>query len=323
MAENIRMYWLHVLTPLHVGVGQGVGFIDLPIMREKVTGWPLTPGSSVKGVISDRFDPAGEKRKKKKGEAGYDAQFIAAFGRADADGESANSGSLVFTDARLVCLPVRSLFGTFAWVTSPLALQRLKRDLDAAGLGSGLPGDCSISDKAHLPKDFFSALQGDDGKIYLEDLDFESQPCPTAEAWSDKLKEWIFPGDATLQTWQKIFKERFVILPDGSFDFLCETATEVNARIRIKQETKTVDSGALWYEESLPTESILAGLVWCDKVFPKDVATPQKLLKDYCFQELALQIGGKATVGKGRVRCLFRGTQATTTVGKEQGHVHP
>lgn len=320
MTENIRMYWLHVLTPLHVGVGQGVGFVDLPIMREKVTGWPLTPGSAVKGVISDRFDPTGEKRKKKKGEAGYDAQFIAAFGRADGDGESANSGSLVITDARLACLPVRSLFGTFAWVTSPLALQRLKRDLDAAGLGAALPADCQTSDKAHLPKDFPSALRGDDGKIYLEDLDFDSQPCPTAEAWSDKLKEWIFPGDAT---WQEIFRERFVILPDGSFDFLCETATEVNARIRIKQETKTVDSGALWYEESLPAESILAGLVWCDKVFPKDVATPQKLLEDYCFQELALQIGGKATVGKGRVRCLFNGNQATTNAGEEQGHANP
>ncbi|MGH7772970.1 MAG: type III-B CRISPR module RAMP protein Cmr4 [Candidatus Binatia bacterium] len=319
MAENVKMYWLHVLTPLHVGAGQGVGFIDLPIIREKVTGWPLTPGSAVKGVISDRVDPTGEKRKKKKGEAGYDERFIGGFGRADQDGESANSGSLVFTDARLVCLPVRSLFGTFAWVTSPLALQRLKRDLDAAGLGSGLPGDCQTGDKAHLPQDLPSELKGDEDKVYLEDLDFDSQPCPPAEAWSDKLKDWIFPGDAV---WLKIFKERFVILPNGSFDFLCETATEVNARIRIKQETKTVDKGALWYEESLPAESILAGLVWCDKVFPKDVATPQELLEDYCSKELALQIGGKATVGKGRVRCLFKGGQATTNAGREQGNAN-
>ncbi len=320
MAENTKMYWLHVLTPLHVGVGQGVGFIDLPIMREKVTGWPLTPGSAVKGVMADRVDPTGEKRKKKKGEEGYDEQFIAAFGRADQDGESANSGSLAFTDARLACLPVPSLFGTFAWVTSPFTLQRLKRDLDAAGLGAGLPADSRTSGKTHLPQGFPSALKSDDGKVYLEDLDFGSQACPTARAWSDKLTEWIFPGDAA---WQEIFRERFAILPDDSFDFLCETATEVNARIRIKQETKTADKGALWYEESLPVETILAGLVWCDKVFSKGVATPQKLIENYCSKELTLQIGGKATVGKGRVRCLFNGDQATSHVGQEQGHANP
>ena len=45
--NNTKMYWLHALTPLHVGAGRGVGFIDLPIMREKVTNWPLVPGLSL------------------------------------------------------------------------------------------------------------------------------------------------------------------------------------------------------------------------------------------------------------------------------------
>lgn len=51
-----KIYWLEAITPLHVGMGRGVGFIDLPIIREKVTGWPLVPGSAVKGVIRDHFD---------------------------------------------------------------------------------------------------------------------------------------------------------------------------------------------------------------------------------------------------------------------------
>src|SRR5688572_24809920 len=41
MPDNTRVYWLQALTPLHVGAGRGVGYIDLPIMREKVTQWPL------------------------------------------------------------------------------------------------------------------------------------------------------------------------------------------------------------------------------------------------------------------------------------------
>ena len=57
MAEEkkplVRMYWIHALTPLHVGAGTGVGFIDLPIMREKTTAWPVLPGSAVKGVLAD------------------------------------------------------------------------------------------------------------------------------------------------------------------------------------------------------------------------------------------------------------------------------
>jgi CRISPR-associated protein Cmr4 len=62
------------------------------------------------------------------------------------------------------------------------------------------------------------------------------------------------------------------------------------------------EHGALWYEESVPAESILAGVVWCDRVYPKDApVTPEKLLSTYC-KTVSLQIGGKATVGKGRVR---------------------
>ena len=55
MENNTRMYWLQAITPLHVGAGKGVGFIDMPIMREKVTDWPLVPGSAAKGVLRDHF----------------------------------------------------------------------------------------------------------------------------------------------------------------------------------------------------------------------------------------------------------------------------
>ena len=39
MPANNRAYWLHVLTPTHVGTGRGIGYIDLPVHRDKVTGW--------------------------------------------------------------------------------------------------------------------------------------------------------------------------------------------------------------------------------------------------------------------------------------------
>jgi len=103
------------------------------------------------------------------------------------------------------------------------------------------------------------------------------------------------------------FQKRFVVLPDNAFDFLCETGTEVHTRVRIDDDTKTVARGALWTEESLPAETILMGLIHCDRVFGSrgEDITPQGLLDRFAKEPLTLQIGGKATVGRGQVRCVF------------------
>ena len=34
---NARLLFVHALSPLHAGTGQGIGAIDLPIAREKAT----------------------------------------------------------------------------------------------------------------------------------------------------------------------------------------------------------------------------------------------------------------------------------------------
>lgn len=297
MGSVTRAYWIHALTPLHVGAGQGIGYIDLPITREKVTQWPLVPGSAVKGVIADYYDATEDNRKAKD-------DLRAAFGMAGTEQKDSNAGALVFTDARLVCLPVRSFYGTFAWCTSPTALRRLARDLAAAGHTSRVPtiGAVGASDAA-VPGDPVSALTSG-GRVYLEDLDFAALTAPWAGQWAEHLAGWVFP-DPDPQGWRAEFRARLVVLPDDVFNFLSETATEVSARIRIDDERKTAAGQALWYEESLPAETILAGLVWCDRSYDGNRHQPEALVARYCSRELALQIGGKATVGKGRVRCVF------------------
>jgi len=291
MANTTRIYWIHALTPLHVGAGRGVGYIDLPIMREKVTGWPLVPGSAIKGVLADHYNASGPERDKK-------VELAAAFGKGG-DAHS-NSGSLVFTDARLVCLPVRSLYGTFAWCTSALALGRLTRDLEAAGLLAAKSLFGLASDSVALTKE--SVLQNGN-RVFFEDLDFTAQ-AGAAEEWSSLLASWLFPTDTS---WRNVFQQRFAVVSDDVFNFLCETGTEVAARVRIDDTKKTAASGALWYEEALPAETILGGLVWCDRVFGGNGMTPDALLNEFCPKGKAttLQIGGKATVGRGRARCLF------------------
>ena len=288
MNQKARTYWIHALTPLHVGSGRGLGYIDLPLMREKVTNWPLVPGSAVKGVLRDYHTAKGT------------ADVVAAFGRAG--DENANSGSLVFTDARLVCLPVRSLYGTFAWCSSPLALGRLCRDLGAAGsMGSlSIPNEPAAHERAYLPQKVKSALS-DGQKVYLEDLDFTPEPQDKCDGWAQAIAGWAFGKD---ETWGVRFQERFILLHSDVFSFLCETATEVAARVCLSDESKTVAEGP-WYEESLPAESVLAGLAWCDRVYGNHGVKKDDLLGKFCTGDATLQIGGKATVGRGRVHCLF------------------
>ena len=299
MARTETTYWIHAVSSLHVGAGRGVGFIDLPVMREKATNYPFVPGSSIKGVIADYYGATKETRKSNE-------IFQKAFGKADDDenpeGRSdANAGSLVFTDARLVCLPVRSFFGTFAWVSSPFSLSRLKRDLRLTGLP-----ELSLekNEIACLQGGSGGVLPGPDGKVYLEDLDFIA--CDRdVSPWAELIAESVFKGTE----WFDLFGKRFAVVSDDAFSFLAETGTEVAARVRIDPEKKIVAKGALWYEESLPAETILAGTVWCDRVFGPagQKLTAEDLFKEFCSGEILLQLGGKATTGKGLVRCLFRG----------------
>jgi CRISPR-associated protein Cmr4 len=303
---------MQAITPLHVGSGKGVGFIDMPIMREKVTNWPLVPGSALKGVMRDYFSNL-----LKEGKIKQDL-LDTAFGRASGDDntydDTSNAGSLILTDAHIVCLPVRSLYGTFAYTTCPLVLERLKRDLAAAGYKK-FPIVPKPEEKEAIHQRSSRLISGAN-KIFFEDLDFDAKEDNEKETWADLLGNILFQNDPV---WNGLFVERFAVISDDSFNFLTETCTEVSAHIRIDDEKKIVAKGALWYEEALPTEAIMSGIAWCDRVFGKIKAenktenkTENKkiekkdILDTFCPSTgLDLQVGGKATVGKGRVRCQF------------------
>lgn len=315
-----RIYWLHALTPLHVGAGRGVSFVDLPIVREVTTKFPYVPGSGVKGVLADYYGVTTETRKSC-------PLHRQAFGRADVEGETANSGSLVFTDAHLICLPVRSLYGTFAWCTCPVVLARLKRDLgharqDVAQLPNiDLPrGPENEPLKLLVPNTegaSSSVLSDERNAAFFEDLDFCTQPDATAGAWASRIGEWVF---GTEDPWNTYFQQRFAIVADDIFTFLSETATQVDARVRIEDDSKTVADGQLWYEESLPAESILAGIAWCGPTFGSssrnDPVTRQTLMSTFCEQSAHIQLGGKATVGRGRVKLVFaKGSTTASATG--------
>jgi len=278
---NTKPFLVHALSPLHAGTGHAADIIDLPIARMKATGIPFVPGSSIKGVLREARQGVNDERTE------------AVFGpRKDPE---AHAGALVVGDARLLALPVRSFRGTFAWTTSPLLLTLAKRDvavdlsipsIDRRGVKVAR-GSCCIHGN------------GNEKRLYLEDLDLPANEGDEATAaWSKWLAPFVSPRD-------DIFSKRFAVVDDDTMAFLWETATQVDARVRLDEKTRTVARGALWLEESLPPETLLIGLLAADRSRRRETKmTPEEVLNFALAGEEILQLGGKATTGRGRCRIL-------------------
>lgn len=305
----LRPYLLHALSPLHAGTGHSADVIDLPIARMKGTNIPIAPGSSIKGVLRDaRKPPQGANDLELK------EKHLAVFGP-DKDDAAAHAGALIVGDARLLALPVRSFKGVFAWVTSPLLLTLAKRDLkgvwddlsvpECSGRGAKVSADCECMVVNQTEPD-----ETCKSKVYLQDLDLKAARDAAVGAWADKITNAAFSGE-------KIFAKRFAVVDDDTMAFLWETATQVDQRIRIKEETRTVDKGALWREESLPPETLLIGILEAgpsrrrknengeEKTKFAFVKMGPKEVMDFALEkEAILQFGGKATIGRGRCRMI-------------------
>jgi len=272
-------FLLHALSPLHAGTGHAAEIIDLPIARMKATGIPFVPGSSIKGVLRDA-------RRGEETESRERAE--AAFG--PSDDPEAHAGALVVGDARLLALPVRSLRGTFAWVTSPLLLALARRDL-----GTDFPV-LALQERSALVTS--ENVCRHDDKLYLEDLDLPASESTHLDRWAAALAGHVAPGE-------DVFTRRFAAVDDDTMTFLWETATQVDARVRLDPTTRTVARGALWLEESLPPETLLLGLLAADRSRRNGVdMTPEDVLGFALPGEETVQLGGKASIGRGRCRVL-------------------
>src|SRR5437660_3275847 len=187
---DTRLTFIHALSPLHAGTGQGVGVIDLPIAREKATGLPFLPGSSLKGSLRARCCDPQERR------------LVFGPDTDAAQAENNHASSVQFSDQRLLLFPARSLAGTFAWVTSPYILHRLARDIKDAGL--------ELPEKAvpHIQNEKNCSVTGTTSKIrvgtsiYLEDLELENIQASDSEAtsaWAKWISERVFPNEPDWQ----------------------------------------------------------------------------------------------------------------------------
>jgi len=281
-----RTIFLHAITPVHCGIGQVASVVDLPTARERATGWPFIPGSSLRGVLRD------EARQLR------DADWVRNVFGPEPDEKVEFSGKIHISDELILLFPARSFFGTFAFITCPLALARMIRDLSSIGITPPFAGPVPVpgENQVHVLPDTVLTRAG---KAYLEDIDLSATADPHAASIANGLGQILFPHDSD------IFMKRFALVSDAVFNFLCETATDVSARIRLKVDTKTVDNHALWYEESVPAEAVFYGFVIAAKRAHGEEVDALQFFDQ--INGKTIQIGGSAGIGRGLVRLIVGG----------------
>lgn len=288
---HVVSFLLQAISPLHAGTGQSADIVDLPIARMKSTGIPFVPGSSLKGVLRDACRTRASKPLS-------DNSLFAIFGPPSADADR-HAGALAIGDARLLVLPVRSFHGTFAYVTSPLLLELARRDLPGAPAVPEIKGPLAAVASLESSR----LVHGAGKTIFLQDVDLPARAVPGVEPWATYLAPHVAIDAAN----QKSFTDRFAVVDDETMTFLWETGTQLDTRVRIDDQSRTVANGALWIEESLPPETVLVGQLVADRSRSPDAALDGRGVVDAVLpggQPVHVQVGGKATVGRGVCRLM-------------------
>ena len=266
---NTKLMTIFTRTPLHVGCGSSVGAVDQPVARERHTRFPIIPGSAIKGVLADLWTENNKRTEKGK----------LYFGEDDCKAD-AKSGTMAFGEARILAFPVRSAKGCFAFVTSPLCLERYKRD---AGLDLPVPE----------LKDGQTCLAGADvtfkehGAVVLEEYRFEKAGEFPSD-WSKKLCS--LADDAVLNGGEN----RFVLVHDEDMSFFAENACQISQHVSIDSKTGTAAEGKLFNQEEVPSETLFYAPL---TELRTDVEyTP---FSDQMAKSPLVQFGGKGTTGIG------------------------
>ncbi len=251
-------------TSLHPGTGQVIGAVDLPVAREKHTGYPVIVGSSLKGSLRDRAEQ----------EWGVDSQEVKKI-----FGEQEAAGAVAVTDARLLLLPVRSLNGHFKWVTCPYLLERFKRDAGLAGMEADFTVPKVDSEEA--------VVKNGEGQIFLEELAFTQRTGDLGGVIAAVKTLILHPSVAGR------LEESLVVISDGDFSYFARYGLVVNARNVLDDKTKVSEN--LWYEETIPSDSLFYALLLARYGEESALAS----LKEVFEKRPYLQVGGNETVGQG------------------------
>ena len=315
-------------TPLHAGSGSDLGIIDLPIQRERHTGFPKIEGSSLKGSIREAIE-----RKVKPNPCepwdfdenrntdavkihrvfGYDDGSLKksekealkkcfAKNEKQEEFETSFAGCVSFSDARLLLFPVKSMKGVFAWITCPKVLRLFAKEMKMAGQEiPDLPeeGTTSASNKITIK------VSGQ-AKVLLEEYAFDVKEDTQVNALGNWLSDHLFQHSDAY--WKEKIKTDIIVLSNDEFRDFVQLSTEVITRIKINNETGIVADGQLFTEEYLPAESVLYTLVLTAPEFTSlDGRMSEAHVGSFLESNIPeiVQAGANATIGKGLLKTKF------------------
>ena len=257
---NATILGLLAESSVHPGSGRSMGVVDLPVAREAATDYPVLVGSSIKGALRD------------KAEGGKQDNASHYFGKAN------HAGNLLVSDGRLLLLPVRSLTGSYRWVTCPYLIERFNRDLARAGHAPQLQ-------IPEVKRD--SVFVDGEGKMFLEERQFDIISTPPKG-----IAEAIKPLILHRETQDRLAKQ-LALLHDDDFAWFARYGLAIQARNSLDDGTKK--SGNLWYEETLPPDTVMYTLV-----AGRGNTNPNEALHELLPENNPyLQAGGNETVGQG------------------------
>ncbi|MFZ5765369.1 MAG: type III-B CRISPR module RAMP protein Cmr4 [Thermodesulfobacteriota bacterium] len=303
MRNDTRLlYGIYTLTPLHVGTGQAIGAVDLPVTREQSTGLPFIPATSIKGVVRDVLEAH---------LPGKNDDIKDLLGSDMKDQDDLRAGGLIFTEAQILALPFRSLNMPFVFVTSYLVLERFDRNLRAFGFADTLTLGSHLKN-LDRNKPYVSDKAKSNELLVIEDLIFNKEEVLFHEAVThiasslqDLLPEDEQPTRDRLQT-------SLVILPDREYLALARRCLPVQARTKLtsgKTASKYTspegkeEKGNLWYEETVPSDSLFAFFVMNRSgASSKPKAPVDRFNEVITTNKISLspvQMGGNETVGHG------------------------
>jgi CRISPR-associated protein Cmr4 len=332
MFKLAKPFVIRTISPMHVGSGSDLGIVDLPIQREKHTGFPKIEASSLKGSLREALENIDDSKKQEilenqlkmfleGGEINlekfdndinllknyfYALNLVFGF---DEDGLSKEvidkfendkdfAGAIGFSDASVLLFPVKSVRGVFAWITSPSVLRKFAEQLRIAKAKIDIKTNFQISEDEAIVAD--RTFMGVNNNVILEEYSFIIKDDSSIDKLSEQLVELTGIDD---------IKKRLVILSDDSFKDFVNLSTEVITRTKIDNTTGTVSKGALFNEEYLPAETILFFLTFASPIFQKkenkgifkNAKKEEEMVFEFFNESLpeVVQIGGNATLGKG------------------------
>jgi CRISPR-associated protein Cmr4 len=277
--------FIYTVSPLHMGAGTTVGVIDNPIQREVHTGWPSMAGSGIKGAIRHAL----------KDQQGWqNGTLTAVFGPEPGTTGELHAGAISFTDAQLVCFPVRSLKRAYVYATCPTAIARLGRLV-------GKPWTVRVEETEALiaNPDLLQEKQ-----LILEALAYKERQDEQNKKVVGEIGEWLAGQAVPAGFFADKLKTDLVVLSDTDFTHFVRNSTLVEPHVRIDDDTGTAEGGGLFYTENLPPESLLVTLAMASQVRDGTTKSASQVIKEVSAalnNDKIWQFGGDATTGRGLV----------------------